>query len=272
MVHQTLKVDVALVPSEAGKEWQNLICIVVDVLRCSSTLVTLFEAGCPFVYTASSLGEARSLARKFGLITVGERNAVQVRGFDFGNSPADLMAADLKGKGAVLTTTNGTAAVRRAASSRSVLIGCYRNALSCAEAALALARTGGEGVGIICSGWKKRFCLDDALCAGFLVQSLLQLAEREHLRLEPTDSARAAALLQQSQPDIQTGLRLSDGGRRLLALQREQDLSACSRANTSTAVPLLTATSPCRFEPFPGAAERLPGFGGKEKQPAVSKQ
>lgn len=82
-----MKIDVALVPDEAQR-WRERVCIVVDVLRASSSIVTLFDRGCRTVIPVGSVAEARRLARQHGYMLVGERNGLAPPGFDFGNSPA----------------------------------------------------------------------------------------------------------------------------------------------------------------------------------------
>ncbi len=41
------------------------VCIVIDVLRATTTLVTSFERGCHRVILANDLAEARSLKENF---------------------------------------------------------------------------------------------------------------------------------------------------------------------------------------------------------------
>ena len=57
-----MNLDVAFLPSQAVN-LTNTVCIVVDVLRASSSLVTLFERGCRQVLLAVSVSEGRRLAR-----------------------------------------------------------------------------------------------------------------------------------------------------------------------------------------------------------------
>ena len=56
-----MKLDVAFLPSLL-REPKRHVCVVVDVLRASSSLVTLLERGVEEVVLAASIGEARRLA------------------------------------------------------------------------------------------------------------------------------------------------------------------------------------------------------------------
>ncbi len=243
-----VSIDVALAPSLVQAEWRGLVCIVVDVLRASSTIVTLFERGCDSVYTASSVSGAWSLAREKGLLIGGERDGLPLEGFDFGNSPSELQGIDLDGKSVVLTTTNGTKAVRKAASSEAVLIGCFLNASACCKKALEIAEERGAGVGIVCAGEKGKFVLDDAFCAGYLVKKLKLTAEAMGIEALLSDSARAAERLYGSYPDIRSCFLDSASGRRLLEIRMEEDIAACSRVDASEAVPVLVSGDPCEFK------------------------
>ena len=108
-----LYIDAVLTPADVQSAELNNICIVVDVLRASSTIVTLLSKGCKRVYTVETISDARSLAQSKGLLLVGERNGIKVDGFDYGNSPFELEGFEPDGREAVLTTTNGTKAVQK---------------------------------------------------------------------------------------------------------------------------------------------------------------
>ncbi len=93
-------------------------CVVIDVLRASSTMVTALSHGIREIRAVSAVAEALAL-RKQHYIVAGERQCLMVPGFDLGNSPVELLRAVRKraiGKMA-LTTSNLTrvlAACRRA--------------------------------------------------------------------------------------------------------------------------------------------------------------
>lgn len=243
-----LFVDVALNPSDLGPDWAHMICVVVDVLRASSTIVTLLNKGCPSVYTVSAIAAARALALEKDLLLGGERDGLTVPGFDFGNSPFELQDLNVREQSAVLTTTNGTRVIQKAAISRAVLIGCYLNARACCQRALKLAREYKAGVGIICAGERGKFVLDDALCAGYLVDTLLQIAGSPEPAFTLSDAAHAARKLCEVYPDILSGFRESKSGLRLLEINREEDLVSCGMVNISEAAPALINSNPCLFQ------------------------
>jgi 2-phosphosulfolactate phosphatase len=82
--------------------------VIIDVFRASSTIVVALASGAEAIYPVESVSEARLLARRLGALLAGERRGVKVRGFDFGNSPTEMLEGDVDGKRIVLTTTMGT--------------------------------------------------------------------------------------------------------------------------------------------------------------------
>ncbi len=238
-----MQIDVALVPQQAD-DWDDRVCIVVDVIRASTTLVTLFERGMETVYVAAEVDEARHLARQQHTLLMGERGGVALPGFDYGNSPVAVADMNFRGQQAVLTTSNGTAALQRVAGAQAVLVGALRNATVCCEAALVLAEQHETDIGIACAGKGRRFVLDDAVCVGVLVETLVQLTEHSEL----TDAAQAARRLPRAYPDILTPFRASGSGRHLLRIDHGEDIAFCARQDVSRVVPVLQPELPLRLK------------------------
>jgi 2-phosphosulfolactate phosphatase len=221
------------------------VTVLVDVLRATSSLVTLFDRGCSGVIPVGSLVAARRLARTHGYILAGERNGLTPAGFRWNNSPAALAQADFAGEEVVLTTSNGTAALRWLRNAPAVLAGSLLNGPACAERAVAVAGQQDGDVGIACAGRGRRFALDDAICAGYLVEMALGAYAPE---LKMTDAARAARQLWLSnREDIAGAFRLSGSGQRLAEIGLDEDVLFCARTAVSEAVPELRRGSPDRF-------------------------
>jgi 2-phosphosulfolactate phosphatase len=264
----TMRIDVALVPSEA-KRWTNTVCVVLDELRASSTIVTALEGGATAVVPASSLADARRLAREIGPGTVlaGAHRVVRAPGFDYGNSPAEVAAADVAGRTVVLSTRNGTAVLRALSAGTPVLIGCLLNASAVARAALSLARATGADVGIICAGRRGAFAVDDAIAAGCILERLFAAAGVDDRDLptadgrvapraprEPadamvlTDASLAALRLWRSAPDLAAAFRASFSGHLLASVDLLEDIPASIRVDASAIVPTLIHGTPPRIE------------------------
>jgi 2-phosphosulfolactate phosphatase len=241
---RTVDVDVALTPYEA-LSWHGKVCIVVDELRASSTIVTLLDRGCAAVIPMAGLDEARQEARDHGYVLAGEEGGLRPAGYDYGNSPAELAGAELAGRTVVLRTQNGTRVAGQLAAAPALLIGCLLNATACSAAALARSAGTGAAVGIVCAGRADVFALDDAFAAGALVDRLCKAAGDS--RVELTDAALAARSLWQGYRNPADGLRISASGRLLKRIGLAQDIDVCARVDVSAAVPVLVAGLPSRF-------------------------
>lgn len=82
--------------------------IIVDVLRASSTIVCALWTGAERIIPVVDAKEALRLGKQIDAALVGERGGVKIEGFDYNNSPAEILNADLKDKTVVITTSNGT--------------------------------------------------------------------------------------------------------------------------------------------------------------------
>jgi 2-phosphosulfolactate phosphatase len=146
--------------------------VVLDILRATTTITTALAHGCQGVMPVTEVEEAREIASHNDQVLLGgERSAVKLPGFNFGNSPLEYRTETIKGKTVVLTTTNGTGTIKLAAEKAKVLlIGCMLNAKAVAE-----KLTGFNSVLIACAGTKGNFSLDDTLAAGYIIKELLAL-------------------------------------------------------------------------------------------------
>lgn len=227
----TRRIHVALLPSQIDPPMG--VAIVVDVVRASTTLVTLMERGCAPIFLATTVDIARrAAARDRTLLLIGEEGGLRPEGFDYGNSPAELAQAPLVGRGAVVVTTNGVPAIHEAAGAGVVLVGCLRNATAVTEAAWDAVGDAG-GITIVCAARPSGFGLDDAYCAGVLVERLMRLGEAEL-----SDAAEAARMLA-LEPDPRRLLGRSAAGRYVTRLGLEADVDYAAGVDTSTAVPRL---------------------------------
>src|SRR5262245_53129124 len=119
-------VQVHLLPSlvPAGRLAGGL-AVVIDVLRATTTIIHALAAGCSAVIPAAEVEEARERAGRMlagKVLLGGERDGRPLPGFDRGNSPLEYTPAACRGTTLVLTTTNGTRALLRAAEAERVLV------------------------------------------------------------------------------------------------------------------------------------------------------
>jgi len=218
-----VRVHVAFTPSE---EILAPLGIVIDVLRATSTITQAIASGYERVLCCAEVDEARAAAAAAGdAVLGGERDAVRIDGFDFGNSPREFTGRPAAGT-LVLTTTNGTRLLLAAAArSDTVLVGSLLNLGALVAEAHA---SGAEDVAVLCAGVLGELALDDAYVAGRIAESLGG---------EATDSAAAAIRLARSFSSHEEGLSSSQSARNLLEAGLEEDLAFCARESVLEVVP-----------------------------------
>ncbi len=88
--------------------------VVIDVLRAFSTAAYAFSAGAADILLVGEVEQARELHRRFpDTRTMGEVNGLPIPGFDFSNSPSELIGKDLSGLHLIQRTSAGTQGVMR---------------------------------------------------------------------------------------------------------------------------------------------------------------
>jgi 2-phosphosulfolactate phosphatase len=246
-----MKIDVALVP-RAAQIAPGRVLIVIDQIRASTTITTALDLGCADLLLAGDIRTARRVGRQTGSLLAGERLAQKPPGFDFDNSPSELARAELGGRSLVLSTTNGTAVLRRFRAADAVLVGCLRNARAVAAAAVGLARASGPdgSVQVVCAGRLGRFVIEDAVAAGVIVGRIVELLGETGEPADLTDASVAAVRLRASFPDLHTAMAESDGGATLREIGQPDDIAFCAEVDVSNTVPRLVASDPMRIVAF----------------------
>jgi 2-phosphosulfolactate phosphatase len=182
-----LRVDVAFTPA-APERWRERICIVIDLLRATTSLVALFEAGCSGVYLTADLDSARrfATARQPRPLLIGETDrAVRPPDFDCSNSPSEIAGQRLPGERAVFVSTNGSRALLAVSAAPLALAGCLRNAAAVVDRAVVEARRQGRDIAIVAAGKDggDGFSADDLFCAGYLVHLLAARNDQRQVEL-----------------------------------------------------------------------------------------
>ena len=215
-----MHVHVAFTPAENAAA---PLGVVVDVLRASSTIAQALAAGYRRVLCCAEIDEARALREATpDSLLGGERDAVRIEGFDVGASPREFL--EPRAETLILSTTNGTRSILTVASRcDEVLLGSLLNL----EAVAAAVRERGTDAVVVCAGFKGRFALDDAYCAGRIV---------ELLDADRSDAALAAALVARAFPDAREGLNARTYGPPGL----EEDIAFRARESVLGVVPRFT--------------------------------
>ena len=236
-------IEVLFAPAESAalglRSLRNKFCVVFDVLRATSTMVTALANGATCVIPVAEIGEALALREADSkLLLAGERNGLRIASsltgsiaFDLGNSPREFTADRVQGRRIAMTTTNGTRALRACTHAQQVLIASFLNLRATAQHLL------GESPSqllLICSGTYEEAAYEDELAAG----ALCDLVWSDYEAGAVADSASMARRLYRLEfNDLEAGLAGSRNGRRLLGLPELQaDVAYCAQTDVLTLV------------------------------------
>lgn len=251
-----MPLEVHLVPVPVAAD----VAVIIDVLRFTTSATHALANGARAIFPCETLDQARAALSLLPseVLLAGERHAVKPAGFHLGNSPGEFTSVAVAGRDIVWTTTNGTRAIALAlgrvlsqappsASApfhtvpvpvgkepRDLILASYVNLSAVASLLEPLLREGAV-VAVACSGREGGFALEDAACAGRLVNTL---RARIGDALTVNDGARASACIDEAYgEDIPRIFRDAQHGRFLRQLGGGADLDACAALDAVPVVP-----------------------------------
>jgi 2-phosphosulfolactate phosphatase len=228
--------EVLFAPAEFEKlqhrDLSRTFCVVFDVLRATSTMATALGNGAAAILPVAEIDEALAARdRHPGALLAGERNGLRIQldltgsvPFDLGNSPREFTREIVAGKTVIITTTNGTRALRACARAQAALIGSFLNLGATADF---VRQRQPADVLLVCSGTLEQAAYEDVLAAG----ALCQLIWPGYSNGVVADSAQMARwLFNQAQNDLLAAIQQSRNGRRLMAnLDLRDDVVYCAQ-------------------------------------------
>ena len=229
-----MKIDVHFEPAAPLPDLLGSTVVVIDVLRATSSIVEALVNGAQGVYPAPSTEEAIKLASSLGredTILCGEARGLTIEGFDLGNSPREFTAETVAGKRLVMSTTNGTGAFFLVEDAVRILACSFMNL-----SAVAAAVMDADSIVVVCAGMEGLFSLDDAVCAGALVQRIRKAAEVD---VELNDAAMGAVEMALTFRVNAHFLASTTTGRHLVEVGLREDLDVCAEVDRHSAVPEL---------------------------------
>ncbi len=206
---------------------EGAVVVVVDAFRASTTIAVLVRKGARVVPVASIEEAAEYAGADF---RIGERGSAKVQGFDFGNSPTEIMAAELNpGSTVALSTTNGTRVTEAAGGAPAILSGAFVNARAVADA----LKDGAYGprVAVVGCGWEGHRSSEDEAASGAILHHLSEAGAELDER-----ARRVVGFYHRRSKNV---LAKNTAARRLLRLGYEEDLGFCLAEDTVPVVPLL---------------------------------
>jgi len=212
------------------RDLSETVCVIFDVLRATSTIVAALANGATEIVPVAEIPEALELhAKTPDALLAGERDGVRIRAnltgsvdFDLGNSPREYTPEVVGNRRIILSTTNGSRALRACAHARTVLAASLLNI----EATAAFLRTWpAQQTLFICSGTGEEASYEDVLGAGALAARIWPASGRV------ADSASVARQIYElNQHDLLGAANQCRNGRRLLAMpELREDVAWCFR-------------------------------------------
>ncbi|TVR40779.1 MAG: 2-phosphosulfolactate phosphatase [Bacteroidia bacterium] len=213
---------------------EDVVVIVTDIFRASTAICAGFENGVSAIIPVETIAESEQWKAK-GYISAGERDGKTLDCADFGNSPFNFMAPELKGQVIVMNTTNGTKAIKMAAEeSNSVLIGAFTNLSAVCNHAISQHKE----IIILCAGWKDRFSMEDSLFAGAAVEHIIREGAGDYHTV--CDSAIACAeLWNNARHDLPAFIEKAAHRHRLRRLGLDDIIPYSLQNNITKVVPIL---------------------------------
>lgn len=246
--------EVTFTPAEFAalrqRDLSQTVCVVFDVLRATSSMVTALASGAREIIPVCEISEAVALRQaRPDLLLAGERNGLRILraqtgsvDFDLGNSPREFTRERVAGRSLAMTTTNGTRALHACRGARRVLVGSF---LNLGAVAAWLARERVENLLVVCSGTHEEAAYEDVLGAGALCDAVWEQFSRAHI----ADSAQLAReTYQRGAADLLNAVTAANNARRLLALpDLRDDVAVCLQRDTADVLAELGADGAVRL-------------------------
>jgi len=147
------------------------LTVIIDVFRAFSTACYAYGSNIQRIYPVGDLEKAYQLKQQNPeYILVGERNEQKPEGFDYGNSPSQLMTGNLSGKTMVHTTSSGTQGIANAMHADEILTGSFVNAQAIIDY---IRKQNPARVSLVCMGYSCQYPTDeDTLLAVYIKNEL----------------------------------------------------------------------------------------------------
>ena len=215
-----MRISVDLVcGAQAASNIRQSVCIIIDVLRASSTIITALAHGYEAVIPVKNLDALHPPD-----VCAGEHLGVHGLLTTFGNSPVELLNAPVTHPHLHLRTTNGTPCLLAIANTNEILIGALLNAKAVAQQAYQLAQTKLQHITLVCCGYHEVLEEDDYITASYIADYLAKMGARVTFKLK-------------QQENMQEQILATPSAHRLIKLNSREDVIFCSIPDKYFVVP-----------------------------------
>lgn len=215
---------------------ENKIAVVFDILFATSTVTAALEFGAKEVIPVLNRAEAKNEAKgrdEGSYVLVGEFLGKTIGGF---LSPNPLkLKEEINGKTVILSTTNGTVALRNSSGAKSVYASSILNSRAVAHHIIKDYK--GETIIVVCSGSSNEFNVEDFFGAGYFIDCLIkQYGGKPHMT-DPAFTAHQFYITnKENAADILTRSRV---GQMLLMAGFEKEIEFILQESFFNVIPFL---------------------------------
>ena len=166
-----LQMKIEILEFVGGAKKAQGIVVIIDVFRAFSVACYAFDSGAAQYIAVGDVRSAFEVKKKYiNSVLIGERDEKKIEGFDFGNSPTELLQANLEGATVIHTTTAGTNGLINAEKADILLTGSLVNAGAIVKYIKSLRP---ERVSLVAMGYRATTSADeDILCARLIAERL----------------------------------------------------------------------------------------------------
>ncbi|MEM0160381.1 MAG: 2-phosphosulfolactate phosphatase [Thermoplasmata archaeon] len=189
------------------------IAVLIDVFRATSSILVMLKKGVSYIVPAATVEEAYALSQKYkNAILAGEKDGIKVPEFEFGNSPVEYNAHDLKDKIIIFVSTNGTRVLQNIRAEK-VYFASFLNAYAVSQ-----KLKNESDVALIAANRKDLYSVEDFKCAEYIVS----LINKDNVDYD----------------QIKNDILSSESADRLRELDAEEDMLFCLKNNIIDFVPI----------------------------------
>ncbi len=207
--------------------------VVFDVLLATTVITSFFAGGAAALYPVLDAKEGLTVNEKEKPkrpLLVGEKKGLPLEGFQ-PPSPS-VLKKEAANKHIILSTTNGTVALRKAEAADRTYASSLLNNFSAAKE---LLKKQNQDIIIICAGSDGQFCLEDYYGAGHLISHLTRLDKS----LELSDAAIGAWKLYEGNQDAVSILQDTAVGKMLKRFGYEKDIIYAANQDIYPVLPMM---------------------------------
>ncbi|MHA1127144.1 MAG: 2-phosphosulfolactate phosphatase [Candidatus Heimdallarchaeota archaeon] len=223
----------------AAKE--KAIAVIIDTLRASTTMPTAMSKGITELFVAKEVDDTRLSAKENNTLLMGERGCIMLDGFNFGNSPTDLMKqTGFENTKVSFTSSTGSRRTVDAIGSDILIIGSPINAKAVAKLLAKLSEEDKSKPVVLIPCFTEGSIINNKLTEDQL-GGLVIAMELKKLGIElPVDLSEEVLYFEErlAKQTLRELYLETKHGQKLIDLKFEDDLEFCSQISKIDSVPL----------------------------------